>query len=121
MNYAFQSPSLNQNQDWYSQRLRSLSPASRLTFENIPATGFEYWLSFLAPSLANETALRRLYNNFKDRYAADVASRGAEGSNIRWDDWLGGQDIDSELARQSTEFRGQQPSRFFRPARYVSF
>lgn len=90
-------------------------------FEQDPAAGYDYWLRSFNPNFANDLALRRLFNTFQSRYNADVAAGGTAASGMRWTDWLKGLDANQELARTSSNFRGMQPQRFDRPARYVAF
>lgn len=118
-NYAVPNSPLNSQP--FRDDLGNFSLASRVMFEQAPEAGYEQYIRSLFPSFANDQALRRLYNVFRTRYDADVARGGAPESGTRWMDWLARQDPNRELARLPAEYRGEQPGRFSRPARYVAF
>lgn len=121
MNYAFPG-STGYDMSQFRQQSRDMSLPSQIMFDQDPAAAYEYMLSWLRPTSADDSALRRLYNVMQTRYNSAMAEAGASrGSDTRWLDWLGQQDFTRELARLPREARPNNAMRFGRPARFINF
>ena len=119
-NYAF--PGSGYDMSSFRNSLPNLSRASQLIFQEDPSAAYEYLLSWLRPTNADDSALRRLYNVFQTRYNMRQAEgAGQPGGDTTWLDWLGQQDYNRELARLPREVRGAASIRFGRPARFINF
>jgi hypothetical protein len=99
-----------------------LTEASRLMYQLDPEMLYRYFMGFGNPSNQEESAMMRLYPSLYERYKADVADRGAQGSQDSFANFLGSVDFDRELASMSPLSRGGDAiNRYYRPARTVAF
>lgn len=120
-NYAFTGSYLDPTR--FRQALPGLSPASQAMFDLTPGGAYEYFMSFLPLSSAQDFAMRRLFDVLRSRYEAQAAAGGPSTADLRWIDFLASVDPQRELARMPREFRGelQAESRFNRQPRYQAF
>lgn len=124
MNYAIPGASRYRqvNTNPWMQALQNYSAADISEMNWSPNMGMEMFLQHANPAMNTAGTMRSMYDMLQQRFgfqSFQAMQQGQKGPN--WVDYLGNLDWGRELARVAPSTRRDQPQRFMRPVRTITY